>query len=806
MKLQLNLRILFALAVALALFLIVAPAAKADGLIIIDDPTIVPYPPMPPRPTPWPPKPPVPPPTSIYLPVKYHRVIVTIDNQVATTKIDQVFLNDYDRDLEGTYIFPLPEEATISRFVMWADGKPLEGRVLSRDEARRIYEDIVGRRRDPALLEYVGRNAFRAQVFPIPAHGEKRIQIEYTQVLPLDQGLVRYVYPLNTEKFSPKPLQQVSVDVQIRSRQPIKAIYSPSHAGEVVITRPARDEYQAEVSYEANNVRPDRDFELVYTLSPGDFGLNLLTYRERGEDGFFLLLAAPKVEFEAGRVVPKDVICVLDTSGSMSGRKIEQAKQALRFVLDNLNDADRFNIIAFSTAINRYADSLQPARQRSQARRFIDDLQASGSTNINQALLEALKGLDPARPTVLIFLTDGLPTVGVTNPEQIIANVRQAAPKSVRLFAFGVGDDVNTVLLDTLAQQQRGATEYVRPGEDIEAKVAAFYAKVSQPVLADLQLDFGRIRVYDTYPDTLPDLFVGSQLVLAGRYKGDGSTTVTLRGLAGDREQRFTYNVTFPAESKANAYIPRLWATRKIGYLLTQIRLHGQNKELVDEIVQLSTRYGIITPYTSFLVDERAPSPLSLQGQQAAGKELTRQFAAPAPTSGPQAVQDSQQLQALRQGAPMPTMTPAPGVGVAAAPLKQVADKTFLLRNGVWLDTTYKEGTPTTKVAFGSEDYFKMLAARPEWGKYFAVGERVIVVLDGKAYEVAEGSFPPVAVGPTATFQVPSSTLTPTPAPFTIVPTSTPAPTLAPTPTPTPAPGANLLAQFWAWLRSLFGR
>jgi Ca-activated chloride channel family protein len=818
MKLQLNLRIFFALAVILALFLIVVPAAKADGVIIIDDTTIPPYPPVPPLPTPWPPKLPVPTPLPIiYLPVKYHRVTVTIEDQVATTKIDQVFLNEYDRDLEGTYIFPLPEEATISRFVMWADGQPLEGRVLNRDEARRIYEDIVGRRRDPALLEYVGRNAFRAQVFPIPAHGEKRIQIEYSQVLPLDQGLVRYVYPLNTEKFSPKPLQQVSVDVQIRSREPIKAIYSPSHAGEIVITRPKNDDYQAEVSYEASNVRPDKDFELVYTLAPGDFGLNLLTYRERGEDGFFLLLAAPKVEFEAGRVVPKDVICVLDTSGSMSGRKIEQAKQALRFVLDNLNDADRFNIVAFSTTVNRYADGLQPARQRDQARRFVDDLQASGSTNINQALLEALKGLDPARPTVLIFLTDGLPTVGVTNPEQIIANVGQAAPKSVRLFAFGVGDDVNTVLLDTLAQQQRGATEYVRPGEDIEDKVSAFYAKVSQPVLADLQLDFGRIRVYDTYPDTLPDLFVGSQLVLAGRYKGDGSTTVTLRGLAGNREQRFTYNVTFPAENTANAYIPRLWATRKIGYLLTQIRLHGQNQEIIDEIVQLSTRYGIITPYTSFLVDERSPSPLSLQGQQAAGKELAQQFAAPAPASGPQAVQDSQTLQALRQGAPVPTVAPAPGVvvpaesSVAAAPLKQVADKTFLLRNGVWMDTTYKEGAPTTKLAFGSEDYFQLLAARPEWGKYFAVGERVIVVLDSQAYEVAEGSFPPVSISPTAvptvTPQPPQPTPRPptpthSPVPPTIAPTYTPTPT--PMPTPTTAPSVNLLAQIWAWLLSLF--
>ena len=263
-----------------------------------------------------------------YLTVKYHHVEVTIENQVATTRIDQVFINDYDREIEGTYIFPLPEDAAISTFDMWVDGKKLEGRVLPKDEARRIYEEIVRGRRDPALLEYVGRNAFQARIFPIPARGEKRVQIEYSQLLAADNGLVKYVYPLNTEKFSPKPLKDVSVSVQIKAAQAIKSVYSPSH--DVAVTR--QGERQAVASYEATNVRPDKDFVLYYSTSGDDVGLSLLTYRPSGEDGYFLLLAAPKVEIDASKVVPKDVILVLDTSGSMEGQEADpgQGCPALR--------------------------------------------------------------------------------------------------------------------------------------------------------------------------------------------------------------------------------------------------------------------------------------------------------------------------------------------------------------------------------------------------------------------------------------------------------------------------------------------
>jgi len=714
----------------LVLFLIPALPVLADGIVIPELPPGVPIVDVP------------------YLTIKYHRVNVTIDGQVATTHVDQVFVNEARHEVEGTYIFPLPEEAAISEFSMWVDGEKLEGQVLERDEARRIYEEIVRQRRDPALLEYVGRNAFQASIYPIPPGGERRIELEYSQVLAVDNGLVEYVYPLNTEKFSARPLEEVTVNVTVQSNEALKAIYSPSHRVDVV----RRGEHNALVGYEEYDVKPDRDFVLYYTVSPQDVGLNVLSYHPgQGGEGFFLLLAAPKVEVDTRSVIAKDVILVLDVSGSMRGEKIEQARQALDFVLDNLNDEDRFNVIAFSTATQAYARDLVWADERGEARDFVRRLEANGSTDINRALLEAAAMADDERPTTIIFLTDGLPTVGEVDVERIIDNVSDAAAENVRIFPFGVGYDVNTLLLDTIAQNHRGASGYVRPEEAIDEKVSAFYAKVSTPLLADLALDLGQVSSGDVYPYPLPDLFAGSQLVVVGRYRDGGETTIRLTGEVNGEEQVFEYEGVRLAEAGDDgaAFIARLWATRKIGYLLQQIRLHGEEGELVDEVVELSVRYGIITPYTSFLVEE---PEMALSEEGRAQIVETVEVEAPAAAAGQDAVNRSEGEKLLSQAeapAPLPTMTAGPGVAGGseplASPVRYVGDKTFLLHDGVWTDTTYDAGrTETVAVEFGSDDYFALLAARPAWGQYLALGEHVIVVLEGTAYEVREGEAPPL--------------------------------------------------------------
>ena len=391
------------------------------------------------------------------LSIKYHRVTVDIEDQAATTHVDQVFVNEMPYDIEGEYIFPLPEGASISQFAMWVDGKRLEAQVLNRDEAREIYEDIVRQQRDPALLEYIGRNAFRARIYPIPARGEKRVELEYTQVLPQDQGLIEYVYPLNTEKFSARPLEQASVSVRITSRQPLKSIYSPSH--EVAVHRVS--DLIAEVGYEESNVTPDKDFVLYYSANEDDLGINLLSYKEPGQDGFFLMLLAPRVERGAHDVVAKDVFFVLDTSGSMRGDKLAQAKRAARYVLQNLNSEDRFSIVTFSTGIRLYEDGLKRAAEAERAYPFISELQAGGGTNISRALEEALAQTQRGRPQSIIFLTDGLATEGERDTAKILRKVGNLAADNVSIFAFGVGYDVDTTLLDKVTQNHHGTSVYV---------------------------------------------------------------------------------------------------------------------------------------------------------------------------------------------------------------------------------------------------------------------------------------------------------------------------------------------------------
>ncbi len=776
-------RFLNALMLVLALLLALATPAKADGIII-------------PRPcegrncpTPFP----LP---MAQLDIRYHHVKVEIADQLATTHVDQVFYNPNDYAIEGTYVFPLPLNAAINQFVLWVDGKPVEGKVLSAEEARRIYEDTVRQLRDPALLEYVGRGAVQASVFPIPPQGERRIELEYTQVLTAENGLVSYVYPLNTEKFSAKPLESVSVTVNIRSARAIRAVYSSSH--NVSVDRSG--EYNASASYEASNITPDTDFNLFYSIGESE-AFHLFSYRDPGDpqdpDGYFLMLLAPKPG-ASSQVVAKDVLIILDRSGSMEGEKFQQAQAALRYILQHLNPEDRFHLLSFSSDMQMYAPELRPASEAAQALDWAGSLSAAGSTDINRALLESAGVAGNERPTYLIFITDGLPTEGVTDSQEILKNFQAAASGNLRLFAFGVGYDVDTYLLDSLSQEHHGLSSYVQPGQALDEVLSGFYTRISTPVLTDIQLDFGSLKTYDLYPSPLPDLFSGSQVVVVGRYREGGEGNIRLKGLVNGQPRELTFEgqaLVADSRSVRNAPVglPRLWATRKIGALLNQIRLKGPNQEIIDQIVKLSVRYGIVTPYTSYLVTE--PMPLTAESQRQAAQDTYNNLLAQptAPASGAAAVQ-----KAAGEGAMAQAEAPAPVSEEVAQRVKAVGTRTFVLNEGVWTDTTYDLASmPVTKVSFLSEDYFALANSRPELADAFAVGERVIVVVDGRAYEVVpEGeTVTRVEILPTTP---PPEQVTPEP-PLVTPPSATPLPESTPVPTspaakPGPSPTFYLLS------------
>jgi Ca-activated chloride channel homolog len=770
------------LSLILVLLAALAPLpARADGIIVPQPPVCDPCPPPPclgpdlcPTSSPM-----------TQLDIRYHQVQVTIQDQLAVTHVDQVFYNPNDWAVEGTYLFPLPADAAVTSFTLWMDGQPVQGQVLDAEQARQQYQQIVSRLRDPALLEYAGRGAVQAHIFPIPPHEERRIELEYNQALTAENGLVRYIYPLDTEKFSRQPLEKVSINVDIHSATPIRAVYSPSH--EIAIDR--QSDQHVTAGYEAQNVLPDSDFALYYSQGETQ-ALHLLSYRDPSDpqdaDGFFMLLLAPQPDVSP-TAVPKDVILVLDHSGSMDGEKFTQAQEALGYILRNLNPDDRFNIIAFSTGLETYASQLSPAAQGADAIRWVDGLSAQGSTDINRALLEAAALADGERPTYLIFLTDGLPTEGVVESQKILDNFREAAPQNLRLFSFGVGYDVDTFLLDSLSQAHHGSSTYVLPGQRLDEILSAFYARISTPVLTDLQLDFGDIATYDLYPAPLPDLFRGSQIVVVGRYRQGGRATLRLSGTVNGQVQSFDFPDQQFAASLEDlstgkrdilATLPRLWATRKIGYLLNQVRLQGADQETIDQIVKLSIRYGIVTPYTSYLVTEQMPLGAAEQDRIANNAFSQMQAMATAPASGQAAVE-----KAADQGSLAGAQAPAALDAGAAGQVRIVGAQAFVLQDGVWVDTTYDPQTVQAgsaglvKVAFLSKDYFSLLQAHPELAGAFALGPQVIALAGGTAYQVVDAgqTIPQLQISATPTAQV-APTLLPAgqPAPVSEIPGSSP--------------------------------
>lgn len=531
------------------------------------------------------------------------RVLVTIDDQAATTRVEQEFKNSTSRPLEGHYLFPLPAGAGVKDFAMWMDGKRVKAELVEATQARKIYEDIVRRTKDPGLLEQMGNNLWRVRVFPIPAHGTQKIEISYHEIVPRDSGICEYTYPLRGGGEHARVEGSFTVRVDLSSAAALKSVYSPTHA--VGVNRDG--DHKAVVGFEASRYLLDRDFQLFWSADQQDVGLSLLTYRDSpGDQGYFLALVSPKVSLAPGDRIPRDVVFVLDVSGSMAGQKIVQAKKALEFCLKQLGPQDRFGLLKFSTLVERFRPALQPVTPSTleQAANWVRQIEALGGTNIRDALVDALAlRTGDARPFTVVFLTDGEPTIGVTDPAEILKEVSAKNSASTRIFSLGVGDEVNAALLDQLADRSNATSVYVRPNEDIEHKVSSFYGKISHPVLDQLSLALvgAGISVSDQFPPRLPDLFHGGQIVVAGRFNGSGRATLQLTGQVSGRSKTFVQEVTLPQERRGVDFLPALWAKRKIGYLLDQIRLKGENKELVDEVIALAKRHGIATPYTSFL-------------------------------------------------------------------------------------------------------------------------------------------------------------------------------------------------------------
>ncbi len=580
------------------------------------------------------PPPRVPQPTVSYA-IKELTVDASINSQVAVTQVSQVFLNTGSTQMEARFVFPLPYEGAVDQMTFMVDGKEYEAKLLKADEARRIYQGYVQRNQDPALLQWMGTGMFQTSVFPIPAGASRTVTLRYSQLLRRDGSLTDYLFPLSTARYTSTPIEKLSFRVAISDQAEIKNVYSPTHTVDI-----KRDDAKnLVVTSQETGVIPSQDFRLVYDTAAGPLTATLLSaWPEDDDQGYFILLASPALDVAQVPLQQKTVLFVVDQSGSMSGQKMEQARSAAKFVLQNLRPDDMFNIISYHGTVNTMAPEMLRFNDesRSQAMGFINGIHAGGMTNIDDALKKALSQLkDPAAPSYVVFLTDGMPTVGEKNEMKIAANCRQYNTARARIISFGVGFDVNSRLLDRISRDNRGQTEYVLPNEDLETAVARLYAKIAAPVMTQMvvQYEIPGIKSEEgpltnrIYPQETSELYAGSQLVLVGRYRHSGNAKIKITGRVGEQMQEFDFDVEFAKRGETQKYpfVGKLWAMRRIGELIDQIDLDGKHDELVNELVQLSLKHGIVTPYTAYLADENsAPRQLAdVQGQrQMAGQNL----------------------------------------------------------------------------------------------------------------------------------------------------------------------------------------
>lgn len=693
-----------------------------------------------------------------------------INGQTATTTIKQVFFNPTSRQLEGYFLFPVPKDVIISKFTMEINGKVHEAELLDATKARKIYEEIVRRSKDPALLEYYGKGMFRVRIFPILPQKEQRIELTYTETLPKDNGTIEYSFPMNTEKYAAKPIQQVSFKINVEDNSKIKTVYCPTHKVEII----RKGDFKTTVGYEASNIKSNRDFKLYYNVDNSKIGLSLLDYKTKKEDGYFFLNISPGFA-EEQQTVAKDIVFVMDKSGSMAGEKLDQAKKALRFCVENLHKDDRFEIIPFSTEASSLFGKVEPltADNKAEAVDFIDNIRPIGGTNIEEALDLALNAQqkDSKRPFFIIFMTDGKPTIGETQEDPLLKKVNALNKENVRIFTFGIGTNLNTHLLDKLTASTNAYRTYVLPDEDIEVKVSDFYTKASSPVMTDIKIEFDRnVRISDVYDKKLPDLFKGGSISLMGRYTGAGKSTVTVSGMVNGKHQSFDYAVNLSDQNTKLEFIPNLWASRAVGHLLDQIRLHGESEELIKEVTRLAKKHGIITPYTSYLIleDEAATArrqDISLNDQILRPRALetpsisqdidfeeevvVMKKEAKKSKSGYGSVRLSTENQTMnkaitlsetKQGAERLAYKDAQGnQRNLTEGITNVQGRAMYNNNNQWIDANIAlnngKNMKTNRVKFNSEAYYKLME-NDEAVAFLSLGRNVRFMMNNEVYEV----------------------------------------------------------------------
>ncbi len=713
-----------------------------------------------------------------------------IIESVARVQMSQTFVNESSQTVEVRCVIPVPAEAIVQNLTFMVNGKEIEGKLLPASEANRIYQSYVARMKDPALIQWIGSGLIQTNVFPIPPKEERTVTIGYNQVVSRTNGLLDWQIPLKAAGYSSQPLESVSIHVYLEDSEKLGNIYSPTHALKIARS----GDRAATIKYRSEGDVPVSNFRLIADTSTREFAASFLGYRPvASEPGYFLLMLHPSISKEVD-TTPKNVVLVLDKSGSMRGEKIEQARNALLYVLDHLPEKDRVGIVVYDGNVQTFRSELISAadkREMESARTFVRSMGASGSTNIDLGLesaMQLLKGVDGK--SYIVHLSDGVPTVGETDERKIVANFNKLNKERHRIFNFGVGYDVNSRLLNRLSRDGFGQTFFVDPVQNIEEPVSALYDRLGQPALSDLRWEIvdrdGKDRgsVADVYPNVIPDLFSGDQTTVFGRYRGSGEATLVLTGKLGGKDFRFEQRVDLDNGNNRSDRkdIATFWASRRAAAIIDEIDLEGKKDKLIDELLELSKRYGIMTPYTAFLAEE----PDQLNALAASRAALERRFEEMEAVTGGDAFTRRSLNKSLAEASSLgrsPTsrglyggdgaapggggmamggrdsLGAAGGIRVAQGPsgasgagqtiveslsravlaVRHSGERAFFFREGKWVDSAIEDASTdsTRKIERFSEEYFQWLEKHiDQVREMLDVEEPILVKIAGEVFEI----------------------------------------------------------------------
>jgi Ca-activated chloride channel family protein len=570
---------------------------------------------------------------------------VKISDQIAVTHVDQTFKNESYMNMEGIFMFPLPDNAIVTELALWINGVRTVGSVMESDTARSVYNSVVRRSIDPALLEYMGDNIFKLSVFPIAPAGQlmstRRIEITYAELLPLTAGKVEYKFFMKSVNMSSKPVTQALVTFDLTSQKKIDSIGSPTHTSpEFSLIKQSDTHYIGTCGNE--NTLSEKDFKLDYQFENAVYSLNLLTYvpsgmffDSTGDKPYYLLWITPP---DTAKAIKKNVAFIADISSSMAGTRITQLKQSLIAMVNMLSPSDMFNILAFSTSVQKFKDNLvtADATSKSSAVTYVNQLSEMGLTNMQDAFKAAFKSAwDDTSVNAIVFLTDGKPTWPDTNSLSVIDTVAAQNKNHVAIFSFGIGDQVGSGFLKRIAKDNSGFATMIASDDSISAIMGNFMHTISYPLIKNISVDFGGLQTSDVLPNPMPNLYAGTQLTLLGRYVQAGQFPISFKGTRAADSVVLKQNLTFPSTAENQPFVPRMWASAKIDWLLNEIAIYGENPELKNGVIALGKKYSIITPSTSMLVIEptmgfpyedktnRGPKKMTLMNSPNPFKSLT---------------------------------------------------------------------------------------------------------------------------------------------------------------------------------------